>query len=498
MNEKKRAKCIFIQGTMSNVGKSIITAGLCRIFAQDGYKVAPFKSQNMANNSFVTTDGLEIGRAQAMQAFAAGAEPDACMNPILLKPTDDCGSQVVVMGKPVGNMPAREYFECKKSLIPVIMQAYEKLLAEYDIIVIEGAGSPAEINLRENDIVNMGLANMIDAPVLLVGDIDRGGVFAQLCGTLDLLSDDERKRVKGLVINKFRGDVSLLQPGIDQLIAKCRCPVTGVVPFIDLNLDDEDSLSERFAPKAAGLFDIAVVKLSHIANFTDLDTFAQIKDVSVRYATRPGELAGADLIVIPGSKNTIDDMRRLRENHMADAIVSAASSGTPVIGICGGFQMLGQSIEDPDNTEAGGSIEGLGLLPVRTVLAKEKTRKQFEGSIVSATGVLSPLSGCRVKGYEIHMGKTQCIEELTPFTSNNSGYCRGNVYSTYVHGLFDTKDVAALTIESVAKEAGKTIDTAAVTDLDDYRNGQFDMLSDVLRGSLDMKAVYKMMGMEHD
>ncbi|MCR5357507.1 MAG: cobyric acid synthase [Lachnospiraceae bacterium] len=489
---------VFIMGTMSNAGKSLIAAGLCHIFAQDGYRVAPFKSQNMANNSYITRDGLEMGRAQVLQAQCAGTEPDACMNPILLKPTGDKTSQVVVMGKHIGNMDAREYFDYKKTLIPVIKDAYEKLKEKYDIIVIEGAGSPVEINLKENDIVNMGLAKMTGSPVLIVGDIDRGGVFAQLCGTLDLLEKDERARVKGLIINKFRGDKSLLEPGIKQLESLSGCPVTGVVPYMDISIEDEDSLSDMLYKNERKAFDIAVIKLAHMANFTDLNTFSQIEDVSVRFVNDPAGLSGADLIVIPGTKNTVDDMDRLNKYGMASAIREAADKGTAVIGICGGYQMLGLSIEDPYGTEEGGSIEGLGLLPVRTVLEKEKIRRQFDGCIVDPTGVLSPLNGCEVRGYEIHMGRTECTEDLSEFTSDLSGYCRGNVYGTYVHGLFDSADAAALTVKSIANANGKDVNVSAVKDMESFREEQFDALAKVLRESLDMDAIYEMMGIKND
>ena len=487
---------VFVMGTMSNVGKSLIAAGLCRVFAQDGYSVAPFKSQNMANNSYVTPDGLEMGRAQVVQAECSRAVPDVAMNPVLLKPTDDCGSQVIVNGVPVRNMRASEYFEYKKELVPVIMEAYDKLKSRYDIIVVEGAGSPAEINLKDNDIVNMGLADMIDAPVLLVGDIDRGGVFAQLIGTLDLLEDHERARVKGLIINKFRGDVSLLEPGIRMLAERSDCPVVGVVPFSDISIDDEDSLSERLLRRDVRSFDIAVIKPLHLANFTDLDVFDQINDVSVRYVSKPEDIGNADLIVIPGSKNTIGDMKAFGSSGMADAIRDLADSGKPVIGICGGFQMLGTLIEDPEGIEGGGSVEGLGLLPVKTVIGKEKMRRVFEGNVADPSGVLASVKGCGIRGYEIHMGTTVPIEELSEFTSEGTGYCRGNVYGTYIHGMFDTKEACTAIVRAIASANGKTIDTSNVSDRSDHKETQYDSLADILRKSLDIPAIYEMMGLE--
>ena len=484
---------IMIQGTMSNVGKSMIAAGLCRVFAQDGYRVAPFKSQNMALNSFVTDEGLEMGRAQVMQAECAGCAPAVAMNPVLLKPVSDCGSQVIVNGRVVGNMKAAEYYEYKKSLVPVIKEAFETLRAQYDIIVVEGAGSPAEINLKDGDIVNMGLAEMINAPVLLAGDIDRGGVFAQLLGTLDLLEDDERARVKGLIVNKFRGDKALLEPGLDMIEEKSGIPVTGVIPFADLHLDDEDSLSDRFGARSAKTFDIAVIRLPHISNFTDFDVFEQSDDVSVRYISDPLEMGDPDILILPGTKNTIGDMKWLKESGFARAVGIFAEGGGVVIGICGGYQMLGRRISDPDGTEGGGDITGLELLPVDTVLKDAKTRRIFDGAISSPSGVLEPLKGANVRGYEIHMGVTEPYAELSEFTSEGTGYCCRNVYGSYVHGLFDKKDVAGGVIGLVAKHRGKSVDTGCIADQADHKERQYDRLADLLRKNLDINAIYKIM-----
>ena len=324
------AKCIMIQGTMSNAGKSLLAAGLCRIFAQDGYRVAPFKSQNMALNSYITADGLEMGRAQAVQAEAAGTEPRADMNPILLKPTTDIGSQVIVNGISRGNMRAKDYFAYKKELIPEILAAYNRLCGDYDIIVIEGAGSPAEINLKKDDIVNMGLAAMVDAPVLLAGDIDRGGVFAQLYGTVALLEESERKRICGLIVNKFRGDSSILEPGIRQLEELCGILVAGVVPYMDVDIEDEDSLSEKLGQREKGLVDLAVIRFPKISNFTDLDVFVRIPGVTVRYVTKVSELGTPDLVILPGTKNTISDLLWMRQNGLEGAILKLAGRNVPV------------------------------------------------------------------------------------------------------------------------------------------------------------------------
>ncbi len=374
---------IMIQGTMSSAGKSLICAALCRIFTQDGFKTAPFKSQNMALNSFITEDGAEMGRAQVMQAEAAKIRPDARMNPILLKPTSDVGSQVIVNGHVLGNMPAASYFKYKKQLVPEIMKAYRSLEEEYDIIVIEGAGSPAEINLKKNDIVNMGMAKMVDAPVLLAGDIDRGGVFAQLYGTVALLEEEERSRVKGLIINKFRGDVEILKPGLATLEELTKIPVAGVIPWIYAKLDDEDSLAPRLSRVQAGAgVDIAVVRLPHISNFTDFNPLEQQPGISLRYAGDVKTLGQPDMVIVPGSKNTMSDLKWMRQNGMEAAILKLAAANVPVLGICGGYQMLGESIEDPDGEEEGGSLHGMGLLPVITVFEKEKVQTRVKGEIL--------------------------------------------------------------------------------------------------------------------
>ena len=352
------AKAIMIQGTASNAGKSLLAAGLCRIFKQDGYKVAPFKSQNMALNSAITPDGLEMGRAQVMQAQAAGVAPDVRMNPILLKPTSDVGSQVIVNGIPRGTMKAGDYFKYKKNLVPDVMEAYSSLAAEYDIIVIEGAGSPAEINLKEDDLVNMGMARMAKAPVLLCGDIDRGGVFASLYGTVKLLNPDEQEMIKGLIINKFRGDVEILRPGLTQLEELAGKPVLGVVPMLEVDVDDEDSLSARLSRSGkVGLVDVAVIRLPRLSNFTDFNPLERMEEVSLRYVGSAGKLGHPDLIILPGTKNTMDDLRWLRQSGLESAILKHAAKGGAVVGICGGYQMLGSTVSDPDGVEGGGTLK---------------------------------------------------------------------------------------------------------------------------------------------
>ena len=417
------AKVIMIQGTMSNAGKSLVTAGLCRVFKQDGYKVAPFKSQNMALNSFITKEGLEMGRAQVIQAEACGIEPSVNMNPILLKPTNDVGSQVIVNGEVLGNMSARDYYKKKTELIPHIMEAYNNLAKEYDIIVMEGAGSPAEINLKENDIVNMGMAKLVNSPVLLVGDIDRGGVFASIAGTLMLLEEDERKMIKGTIINKFRGDVNILKPGLDMIEEITKTPVVGVVPYMELDIDDEDSLSERFNNKGTvDLIDIAVIRLPRISNFTDFNTFEYIPGVSLRYVKSVRELKDPDMIILPGTKNTMEDLKWLRESGLETQILKQAAKGKVIFGICGGYQMLGMELSDPFNVESGGTMAGMGLLPTKTVFEKEKVRTRVSGNFNEVSGILAELSYVEFEGYEIHMGQTTYDfneEELTTIDNVN-------------------------------------------------------------------------------
>lgn len=490
------AKVIMVQGTMSNAGKSLLVAGLCRIFKQDGYRVAPFKSQNMALNSFITSEGLEMGRAQVMQAEAAGIEPMVCMNPILLKPTNHTGSQVIVNGEVVGNMRAREYFAYKKQLIPDIKKAFRKLEEYADIIVIEGAGSPAEINLKQNDIVNMGLAEMVDAPVLLVGDIDRGGVFAQLLGTLMLLTDSEKERVKGLVINKFRGDKSILDPGIVMLEEKGNVPVTGVVPYMELSLEDEDSLTERFDKKQEGLIDIAVIRYPRISNFTDFNVFEQMPEVIVRYVTSISELHRPDMVILPGSKNTMGDLRWMRQSGL-EAAVKKLSEDIPVFGICGGYQMLGNEISDPDGVEDGGNMRGMELLPVSTVLQKEKTRCQVEGTLETLNGPLKKISGFSYKGYEIHMGKSFYTEagKHNDEAEHRVVVCgeNPNVYGSYVHGLFDFGTMAGDIVKILAKNKGIEIRDGEFEDYQSFKEKQYDKLADILRMYMNMEEVYGML-----
>ena len=499
------AKSIMIQGTMSNAGKSLLVAGLCRIFNQDGFKVAPFKSQNMALNSYITEEGLEMGRAQVVQAEAAGIKPSVLMNPILLKPTTDTGSQVIVNGEVLSNMSAREYFSYKKNLIPQIKDSYSKLAQEYDIIVIEGAGSPAEINLKSEDIVNMGMAKIAEAPVLIVGDIDRGGVFAQLVGTILLLEEEEQKMVKGLIINKFRGDKSLLDSGITMLEERTRIPVIGVTPYMNIDIEDEDSLTERFYQKSENaLIDIGVIRLPHISNFTDFYPLECIEYVSLRYITSVSELKNPDMIIIPGTKNTMEDLLWLRQNGLEASILKEQANKTVIFGICGGFQMLGRALHDPDYVEAGGTIPGMKLLPMKTTFSTNKTRTRVKGCFSKLEGPLSNLSNIRVEGYEIHMGVSEFDKDTKPLTKIKypadlvenhklDGCFIDNVYGTYVHGIFDKKEVVNQLISSLANGKGIQLDDMKAIDSNEYKEKQYDILADTLREHLNMDEIYRLL-----
>ena len=473
-----------IQGTMSNAGKSLLCAALCRVFRQDGYRVAPFKSQNMALNSFITAEGLEIGRAQASQAQAAGLEPSVLMNPILLKPTTDVGSQVIVNGVPRGNMSAADYFKYKKELIPDIMRAYDALAAENDIIVIEGAGSPAEINLKADDIVNMGMAKLAGAPVLLVGDIDRGGVFAQLYGTIGLLEPEERAMVKATVINKFRGDVDILAPGLGMLYELIKIPCAGVIPYTRVDIDDEDSLSERLVCGERKTIDIAVINLPRISNFTDFSPFSGFDGVSLRYVRNVAEAGEPEMFIIPGSKSTISDLLWMRQNGLEAAVLKHASRGKPVFGICGGLQMLGRTIADPHGMEGGGTVAGMGLLDIDTVFDTEKTMKQTAGVISGLGGIFDGLNGLSFSGYEIHMGHSGFDDAV-----NNNG----NVYGSYIHGLFDEAGIADRIVAALYAARGLEYDGGAVQDICAYREEQYDILADTARSALDMELIYRIL-----
>ncbi len=492
------AKSLMIQGTMSGVGKSLLVAGLCRVLAQEGVRVAPFKSQNMALNSAITADGLEIGRAQAMQAEAAGIAPTVAMNPVLLKPTTDTGSQVILHGRSLGTMQAREYFRFRHTLKEPIMEAYRELQRDYDVILIEGAGSPVELNLKRDDIVNMGLARMTSSPVVLVGDIDRGGVFAQLVGTLMLLEDDERRLVKATLVNKFRGDPTLFSDGMRILRERTGLPVAGLIPFLQVDLEDEDSVSERLDIRERhSLVDIAVVRLPKISNFTDFIALEAVEGVGVRYVSDPHELGRPDLVIIPGTKATLADLRWMRTTGMEVVVVRAARSGVPVLGICGGYQMLGEAVDDPCGMEGGGEERGLGLLPVRTTFCEEKRQAQVTGAFMEIDGSLSVLAGAEVRGYEIHMGRTERtggvpLLRLCDLAGEvtEDGCQVGSVYGTYLHGLFDTEDASTALVRALMRAKGLDFVQVRAQDMQTYKQRQFDALADGIRANLNMRLIY--------
>jgi len=514
MMHHKMSKRIMVQGTGSGVGKSIIVAALCRIFTQDGYKVAPFKSQNMALNSYVTIDGLEIGRAQAFQAFAACKEPTVEMNPILLKPTSDIGAQVIVRGKPIGNMTAKEYHDYKPKALNLIKDCFEKLDRENDIVVIEGAGSPAEVNLRENDIVNMCIAKLFKAPVLLLGDIDKGGVFAWIVGTLELLGDEEKDLVKGILINKFRGDMDILRPGLGYLEKRVNRPVLGVIPYFqDIKIQEEDSVSlsvekgkRRAACKGKGIT-IEVVYLPHISNFTDFDALEAEDDVSLRYVGKGEKIGEPNVILIPGSKNTIGDLLYLKDNGYASDIVEKARSGQCVVfGICGGYQILSNTLIDPEGVESKvRETEGLGLLPATTIF---ESHAQKMTNQVRAIADLEFYKG-EIAGYEIHMGRTYFSDGdiKSAFTviersgkkvlDDSGGAVSGNVIGTYIHGIFDNDGFRQAFLNYIRLKRGLSpVSVRASMNKNENKSGidwdmEYNKLADLVRRSIDMNRVYE-------
>ena len=493
-----RGKCLMIQGTASSVGKSVLCAAFLRILRQDGLKAAPFKAQNMSLNSFATKDGLEMGRAQVTQAQAAGMEPDVRMNPVLLKPTSDRRSQVIIEGKAVASMTAMEYHQYKPELRKRIKAIYESLENEVDCVVIEGAGSPAEINLREGDIVNMSMAEAADAPVILVGDIDLGGVFASLYGTVMLLTEEERARVKGVIINKFRGDVKILEPGLRMLEERIHIPVLGVVPWMDVELGDEDSVTERLRKQSGrGDIDVAVVRLRHISNFTDFQSLALQPGARVRYAENAEDLEKADLIILPGTKNTIEDLIDLRNRKMDAAIIRHARRGGMVMGICGGYQMLGNVLRDPGHSESQvPEAAGLGLLDMEVEFEKEKRTVQATATVECGTGWPEKLSGTRVDGYEIHTGRNSYGPEAQPWLriggeTDGVMNAQGNVLGTYLHGLFDDGRLFAAAADRIRELRGDAGKEQQPVSMEEFREKEFDRIAAIVRESVDMEAVYR-------
>jgi adenosylcobyric acid synthase len=489
---------IMIQGTGSSVGKSLIVAALCRIFKQDGYTVCPYKSQNMSLNSYITLDGKEMGRAQVLQAYAAGIEPQAFMNPILLKPTADTKCQVIVNGKVYSNETAAGYHNLKILFKDMLKEQFLKLEKDFDIIVMEGAGSPAEINLRDRDIVNMGMAELADAPVLIVGDIDKGGVFASLAGTMLLLTEEEKQRVKGTLINKFRGDINLLTPGIDMLEDIIKRPNLGVVPYFNLTLEDEDGAMMEINKKVTAPIDVAVIMLPHMSNFTDVDCLRCEEDVSVRFIESVEEFGNPDLLIIPGSKNTIEDLNTIKNSGIKKAILNY-SKGGKILGICGGYQMLGKEIWDPLNIESHmESIKGIGLLDTVTIIESEKIMTRVEGYVN-----LPNFKGS-IYGYEIHMGKTIVGHDSNSLITINKENGKEiskvdgvfnkeeTIFGTYVHGVLDSTEFREYLLNKIRAE--KSISRKKSPIYEGFREEELNKLAHIVRKALDMNKIYEIMG----
>lgn len=503
------AKPIMLQGTGSSVGKSLLVTALCRIFAEDGCRVAPFKSQNMALNSYITHLGEEMGRAQVVQAEASRVLPSALMNPILLKPTGDKNAQVILMGEVHGNMSALEYHNFKPALAGLVKEAYEKLASQYEIIVLEGAGSPAEINLKEHDLVNMGMAEMCDAPVILIGDIDKGGVFAALYGTVMLLPAEERRRIKGVIVNKFRGDPEILEPGIKMLEELIGLPVVGVIPYLEINIDEEDSASDEFTRihNSRGEIIVEVLRLPHISNFTDFMALRNFPDVCLRYVN-PGERPGdPDLLILPGSKNTMADLEYLRKQGLDKDIKSLRDRGRLVMGICGGYQMLGKRLQDPYSSEGEiQSMEGLGLLDLNTVFAKDKITAQAKASIVSkGSPYLEGLAGEMLEGYEIHMGISSLGGECQPLlimekkpgetagAMDGAVSARGNILGTYLHGIFDNTRFTRGLLNNIRRQKGLEPIMDVPQSYREYKEQEYSRLADHVRKNLNMDWIYRLL-----
>jgi adenosylcobyric acid synthase len=495
------AKTLMIQGTGSGVGKSLLTAAFCRYFYKAGYNVAPFKAQNMALNSFVTERGEELGRAQVYQAEACGLKPDVLMNPILLKPSGDNNSQVILMGKPDGSSNAKDFYSRHIQHKEIVLQALAKLRKKYELIVIEGAGSPAEINLKKTDLVNMFIAEKAEAPVLLVGDIDRGGVFAWLKGTYDLLPKNEQDRIVGFIINKFRGDLDLLQPGIEQFEEMMGKPVLGVVPYCkDLVIDEEDSIPQKFFPAEKnehGVLNVAVIELPRMSNFTDLSPLAHDPSISIQYVRHPDQLGNPDLIILPGSKNTVSDMNFLNQQCLSREILKLHETGTMILGICGGFQMLGNKIKDPEFLESREvETDGLRLFDFETTLNPEKLTRQIQLETVKSR--VFP-EGVKCEGYEIHMGRTTFATSYPALFSSSNGENpmnfgitnqTGTVFGTYLHGFMDNDLFRESILRYIRNERGMP-EPQNKFDYAQFRSRELDKLADLIKSSIDMEAIKK-------
>ena len=499
------AKTLMIQGTGSGVGKSIITAALCRSFYREGRKVAPFKAQNMSLNSYVTEDGGEIGRAQVYQAEACGIAPHVTMNPILLKPSADDNSQVIVMGRVVGQRNAKDYYGDRPSFVKEVGRAFDTLKNKYELIIMEGAGSPAEINLRQHDMVNMAMAEMADAPVVIVGDIDRGGVFAWMKGTLDLLTEAEQQRVRGFIINRFRGDLDLLKPGITQFEDMTGKPVLGVIPFdAELFVDEEDAIPHHSLPWVSsqrGVVDVAIIQLPHIANFTDFSPLVSDPGVAVRYVRSPVQAGSPDLLILPGTKNTIGDMQFMQDIGWDRYARTFNEEGGLILGVCGGFQMLGTRLFDPNHIESPiEEIAGLGLIQATTIMGHEKvTRRRIRPTLASSVFE----QGLEVDGYEIHSGRTQFQKEYPLLFQPANGDCpyslglcneEGNVIGTYLHGFLDNDPIREGFLNFVRKQRGLP-DPQEKFSYREFRSRQLDRLADLVTQSIDMNEVKRIIGL---
>ena len=506
-------RVLMVQGTASHVGKSVLVSALCRIFRQDGFRVAPFKAQNMSNNSYVTADGGEIGRAQAVQADAAGVEARVEMNPVLLKPEADHISQVVVMGRPLLSAKARDYFGLKPQLWEAVHTSLDSLREDFDIVVAEGAGSPAEINLKATEIVNMRVALYANAPVLLCGDIDRGGVFASLVGTLDLLEPEERDIVKGLIINKFRGDPGLLADGITWLEDRTGIPVAGLVHhYRDIHVPEEDSvaLDTSESSVAQSVLNVVVIQLPHIANFDDFDPLARHPGIDLKYVDSPAQISRPDLVIIPGTKTTIPDLTWMNERGLSKAVMELHAAGSAVIGICGGYQMLGTKVSDPECIESSiKELEGLGLMNLTTIFEGSKETHRVNGRVTESTGLLAGAAGVQVSGYEIHMGRTKGEGISSPFLIEDRAdvpvlgngdpegaiNVSGNVMGTYIHGLFHNGELRTKILKELARRKGVSLPDIS-NDLDLDR--EYDKLADWVRSSMDMDLIYGLSGLSRD
>ena len=510
-SNKELSARLMIQGTSSSVGKSVLAAAFCRIFYQEGYRVSPFKAQNMALNSFVTAAGGEMGRAQVVQAQAAGVDPEVRMNPILLKPSGPSGSQVVIMGQSQGNVTALRYHgEYQRMTWPHVQDALHGLLDEYEIVVIEGAGSPAEVNLKSNDIVNMRVALEANAPVLLVADIDRGGALASVVGTLELVEPEERAMIKGIIFNKFRGEIKLLQPALDFIEERTGIPVVGVVPYFKIRIPDEDSVALNEADEKSSVsstaeqLDIAVIRFPYISNFTDFDALQDEPDVSVRYVTELANLGKPDLVILPGSKNTLADLRFLHESGLGTQIHKLGEQETPLIGICGGYQMMGRSVKDPLHTESElEEVLGLGILPMVTEFYPQKHTVQSKGTILADRDFFKACTGETVAGYEIHMGRSMMDEGHTPLfniTSNGESYSdglqAGNAYGTYLHGIFDNDSLRTSLLTWLWERRGGSRSVEASLSQAALRESAFNELADLVRQNCDVDRIRAIMGLE--